>query len=101
ATTPVSLKATAGLRLLPGDKADNILKAVEALLREQPFKLAPGGVAIMDGKDEGAFAWLTLNYLLGKLEGPVADTVAAIDMGGGSIQEAFALDDEAAKAAPK
>lgn len=48
-STPISLKATAGLRLLPGDKADNILKAVEALLRKQPFKLAPGGVAIMDG----------------------------------------------------
>lgn len=53
------------------------------------------------GKDEGAFAWLTLNYLLGKLDGPVEGTVAAIDMGGGSIQEAFALTDEAAKSAPQ
>ncbi|KAG2502069.1 hypothetical protein HYH03_000562 [Edaphochlamys debaryana] len=100
-STPISLKATAGLRLLPGDKADKILKAVEELLRKQPFKLAPGGVAIMDGKDEGAFAWLTLNYLLGKLSGPVSQTVAAIDMGGGSIQEAFALEDADAAAAPK
>ncbi|KAG2445302.1 hypothetical protein HYH02_008769 [Chlamydomonas schloesseri] len=99
-STPISLKATAGLRLLPGDKADNILKAVEALLRKQPFKLAPGGVAIMDGKDEGAFAWLTLNYLLGRLSGPVGKTVAAIDMGGGSIQEAFALEDAHSKLAP-
>lgn len=49
ANTPISLKATAGLRLLPGDKAEKILEAVEALLKQQPFKLAPGGVAIMDG----------------------------------------------------
>jgi hypothetical protein len=45
----VSLKATAGLRLLPGDKADRILEAVEKLLRSYPFKLADGAVAIMDG----------------------------------------------------
>ncbi|GLI70304.1 hypothetical protein VaNZ11_015254 [Volvox africanus] len=101
ASTPISLKATAGLRLLPGDKADHILSAVEDLLRKQPFKLAPGGVSIMDGKDEGAFAWLTLNYLLGRLSGSVSNTVAAIDMGGGSIQEAFALEDTDAKEAPK
>ncbi|GLC70971.1 hypothetical protein PLESTF_001056400 [Pleodorina starrii] len=101
ASTPISLKATAGLRLLPGDKADRILQAVEALLKKQPFKLAPGGVSIMDGKDEGAFAWLTLNYLLGRLSGSVSNTVAAIDMGGGSIQEAFALEEADAKAAPK
>jgi Golgi nucleoside diphosphatase len=50
ASTPVSLKATAGLRLLPGDKADHILDAVTALLRTYPFQLPEaGGVAIMDG----------------------------------------------------
>ncbi len=47
--TPVSLKATAGLRLLPGDKADKILLAVEEKLKGTPFRLAEGAVAIMDG----------------------------------------------------
>ena len=52
------------------------------------------------GSDEGAFAWLTLNYLLGFLGKDGADTMAAIDLGGGSVQEAFALTDTQAKAAP-
>lgn len=55
----------------------------------------------MDGAHEGAFAWLTLNYLLGKLDSKQpADTVAAIDLGGGSVQEAFALPAGEATAAP-
>jgi hypothetical protein len=49
AQTPLSLKATAGLRLLPGDKADKILEAVRALFKQQPFKLGDNAVSIMDG----------------------------------------------------
>lgn len=56
--------------------------------------------AAPSGKEEGAFAWLTLNYLLGKLGGPLAQSVAAIDLGGGSVQEAFAMSETEAAAAP-
>jgi len=100
ATTPVSLKATAGLRLLPGDKADKILEAVRGFLKQYPYSVANDAVSILGGQDEGGFAWLTLNYLLGKLGGGPDDTVAAIDLGGGSVQEAFALSDADAAAAP-
>lgn len=75
--TPVVLKATAGLRLLPGEKAkhlldkvrqheDLILKGrvwvssnpflcaqVRALFLESPFLSRDDSVSIMDGTDEG------------------------------------------------
>jgi len=52
------------------------------------------------GADEGAFAWLTLNYLLGNLGKGEARTMAAIDLGGGSVQQAYALTAFEAAAAP-
>lgn len=100
ASTGLSLKATAGLRLLPGSKADDILAAVRKFLATYPFQVKSDAVGIMDGAHEGAYAWLTLNYLLGRLDKGPAGTVAAIDMGGGSVQEAFALPPEQATAAP-
>jgi apyrase len=100
ASTGLSLKATAGLRLLPGSKADDILAAVRKYLATYPFKLKSDAVEIMDGAHEGAFAWLTLNYLLGRLQSGPTGTVAAIDLGGGSVQEAFALPQPEATAAP-
>ncbi|BDA45973.1 Apyrase 2 [Coccomyxa sp. Obi] len=102
ATTKIKLGATAGLRLLPEGKADIILDHVKKFLKTYPFQLDDSlGVTILDGADEGAFAWLTLNYLLGHLGQSEEKTVAAIDLGGGSVQQAFAISaEEAAKAPP-
>jgi len=45
---------------------------------------------VMDGKDEGVYAWITTNYLLGKIGGPDKTPTAAIfDLGGGSTQIVF------------
>jgi len=49
AVTPISLKATAGLRLLPGQQATDILNAVRTYLQSFPFKMAPDAVSILDG----------------------------------------------------
>ena len=44
----------------------------------------------MDGSDEGVYAWITLNYLLGKIGGPdKSETAAVFDLGGGSTQIVF------------
>lgn len=92
--TPIAVKATAGLRKLGPELSDNILKAVRHRLETvYPFPLvndAHGGVEVMDGKDEGVYAWITTNYLLGKIGGPdQTPTAAVFDLGGGSTQIVF------------
>jgi guanosine-diphosphatase len=65
--TPLAVKATAGLRLLGEEQSRAILEAVEKRIHSKyPFPLpAEDGVIIMEGKDEGVYAWITTNYLLG------------------------------------
>ncbi|PIO71491.1 GDA1/CD39 family protein [Teladorsagia circumcincta] len=65
--TPITLKATAGLRLLPGDLADDILDAVEDVIADSGFFVVPDAVSIMSGSDEGMYSWFTLNLLLNSL----------------------------------
>ncbi|XP_020715184.1 ectonucleoside triphosphate diphosphohydrolase 5 isoform X2 [Ceratitis capitata] len=90
-STPLVLKATAGLRLLPQHKAENLLNAVRELFAKSEFSIEPDAVEIMDGTDEGIFSWFTVNFLLGKLS--KANHAAALDLGGGSTQVTFAPTD--------
>jgi len=98
--TPVAVKATAGLRMLPGSQSGDILHAVENRIREKyPFVLSADGkgVVIMDGKEEGVYAWITANYLLGTIgaghhEEKAKGTYAVLDLGGGSTQIVFEPD---------
>ena len=90
--SPVAVKATAGLRMLGEEMSSKILEAVRSRLETvYPFPVVEeNGVEIMDGKDEGVYAWITTNYLLGKIGGPDKSPTAAIfDLGGGSTQIVF------------
>ncbi|GJP30852.1 hypothetical protein CLOM_g7182 [Closterium sp. NIES-68] len=100
-TTPIRVGATAGLRLLPGDLADNILEAVRVMLKEYPFAFEADSVKILDGADEGSFAWVTVNYLLGYLGKDIGHTVGVVDLGGGSVQMTYAVPDDVARKAPE
>ncbi|WVR05350.1 hypothetical protein IAU60_002364 [Kwoniella sp. DSM 27419] len=91
--TPVEVKATAGLRLLGTQESVAILDEVRNRL-ETNFDFVVNGekaVEIMDGKDEGVYAWITANYLLNKIgEGAESDdTLAVMDLGGASTQIVF------------
>ncbi|KAJ3377946.1 Guanosine-diphosphatase, partial [Lobulomyces angularis] len=95
--TPVALKATAGLRLLGDKKSMLILNAVRKKLEDDyPFPVVDmnpiqgDGVSVMDGKEEGVYAWITVNYLTSKIGNPTKTPTAAImDLGGGSTQIVF------------
>lgn len=89
--TPIVVKATAGLRLLGTDQAEAILEAVRVELSKSRFLVPKNAVEIMDGTDEGIFSWFTINFLLDRLNS--GQTVAALDLGGGSTQVTFAPKD--------
>ncbi|AYU77414.1 ATP diphosphohydrolase [Leishmania donovani] len=84
--TFVTLKATAGLRLLPESVQQVLLDAAQHTLNASPFQSR--GASIISGAQEGVYGWLTVNYLLNRLDTDVA-TVATIDMGGASTQVVF------------
>lgn len=87
--TPLVLKATAGLRLLPGVKAQKLLQKVEEVFRASPFLVEDDCVSIMNGTDEGVSAWITVNFLTGSLKTPGRSSVGMLDLGGGSTQITF------------
>ncbi|GAB2286450.1 Apyrase 2 [Dionaea muscipula] len=100
--TPIKVGATAGLRQLEGDASDQILQAVRNFLRdESKLKTDPDWVTVLDGTQEGAFQWVTINYLLGKLGKKYSSTAAIVDLGGGSVQMAYAISNSDAEKAPR
>ncbi|XP_072228152.1 ectonucleoside triphosphate diphosphohydrolase 2 isoform X1 [Leuresthes tenuis] len=98
--TPVYLGATAGMRLLTissPEESDQILQEVGQKIRLYPFNFR--GAAILSGQEEGAYGWVTVNYLLenfikygfvGHWFSPDRPTVGALDFGGASTQITFA-----------
>lgn len=101
-STPVYLGATAGMRLLhisSPQQSAQILQEVEEKLRSYSFDFR--GAAILSGEEEGAYGWVTVNYLLenfikysfvGRWLSPGRATVGALDFGGASTQITFATE---------
>ncbi|KAJ6974869.1 apyrase 2-like [Populus alba x Populus x berolinensis] len=100
--TPVRVGATAGLRALGMDASDKILQAVRDLLRDtSTLKSEANGVTVLDGSQEGSYQWVTINYLLGNLGKKYSNTVGVVDLGGGSVQMAYAISETDAAKAPR
>ncbi|XP_014899633.1 ectonucleoside triphosphate diphosphohydrolase 5 [Poecilia latipinna] len=87
--TPLVLRATAGLRLLPAAKAQALLDQVQLVFDESPFLVPDNSVSIMNGTNEGILAWISLNFLTGHLNSHATKTVGILDLGGGSTQITF------------
>ena len=85
--TPVYLKGTAGLRLVPHAERERLLRvARDAFVKLSPFDVR--SFLVVAGDDEGAFLWKTIDTLQ-KRAGINAPHVGSLDMGGGSCQIAF------------
>ena len=66
--TLITVKATAGLRMLQGNLANMIIEAVRQKIASYPFPTLNGeSVSVMEGEQEGLLAWITLNYLLKRI----------------------------------
>mmetsp|Transcript_6497 Transcript_6497/g.19724 ORF Transcript_6497/g.19724 Transcript_6497/m.19724 type:complete len:400 (+) Transcript_6497:110-1309(+) len=89
ASTPIHLRATAGLRLTGEEKAEALLQDTRSVLGRSGFHFKEDFVSIIDGSDEGIFAWATVNELLS-----VTGSVGTIDLGGGSVQLTYAVEDD-------
>ncbi|KAF4079205.1 hypothetical protein AMELA_G00190170 [Ameiurus melas] len=98
--TPVYLGATAGMRLLSlqnKTQSDEILSEVTKTMQSYPFDFR--GARIITGMEEGAYGWITINYLLegfikyafnGKWIHPkTGNIIGALDLGGASTQISF------------
>uniref|UniRef100_A0A3Q4I299 nucleoside diphosphate phosphatase n=1 Tax=Neolamprologus brichardi TaxID=32507 RepID=A0A3Q4I299_NEOBR len=85
--TPLVLRATAGLRLLPAQKAQALLDQVQHVFDESPFLVSDDGVSIMNGKKEGNVC--PTSAPTSHLKARSKKTVGILDLGGGSTQITF------------
>ena len=108
--TPIWLKATAGLRMLPTSESRAILDSIKDYLLNKtnsPFLFRPSWATIIPGNEEGGFGWIAYNYLM-KIIGPKKNMLskntpyAVVEMGGASAQVSqVAPNEEEAEKIPK
>uniref|UniRef100_A0A674IVF6 Ectonucleoside triphosphate diphosphohydrolase 8 n=1 Tax=Terrapene triunguis TaxID=2587831 RepID=A0A674IVF6_9SAUR len=98
---PVYLGATAGMRLLSMENksaADQVLNEVAKTIQQYPVNFH--GARIITGEEEGAYGWITINYLLDSftkyspkqrdwIHPQSAKILGALDLGGASTQISF------------
>lgn len=92
--TPIALRATAGLRLVGVQKAENALVQARKALNASEFLFRNEWVSILEEEDEAAHAWTTVNFLMGNMEnsfrrGGDRPYYGALELGGASMQVVY------------
>lgn len=114
--TPLYILCTAGMRLLPERQQLAILAdLVKDLPLEFDFLFSQSQAEVISGKQEGVYAWIGINFVLGRFDHedePDADasldsaagrrrTVGILDMGGASLQIAYEVPTSTSVLPPK
>jgi len=90
--TPFMWFATAGMRLLETKDADDLTNKIRAVAKEKavvPFKFENGWARTLSGEEEGAFAWISLNYRNGLFTNGDVEEHGVVEVGGASAQMTF------------
>eukprot|EP00246_Nothoceros_aenigmaticus_P009008 TRINITY_DN2428_c0_g2_i1.p1 TRINITY_DN2428_c0_g2~~TRINITY_DN2428_c0_g2_i1.p1 ORF type:complete len:519 (+),score=72.59 TRINITY_DN2428_c0_g2_i1:415-1971(+) len=90
--TRLYLMATAGLRLVETAIRNRILDSCRGALRKSPFLFEDEWASVISGSDEGKFAWVAANYVLGTLGRDASETFGIVELGGASAQVTFVPD---------
>jgi apyrase len=94
-TFPFYVKATAGMRVIAHlPLRDRIMNSVRDYLANPatcPFLFERSYARVISGEEEGAYAFLSINFLSNTLlNTPIATKYGALDMGGSSTQITYA-----------
>lgn len=98
--TRIRAFATAGMRAKVSEQQEAIWTHVRAVLLDReasPFLFSPADATTISGNLEGLFGFLAVNFILEQAasRGASQQLVGAIDLGGASLELAFAPDNEA------
>ncbi|XP_071731701.1 probable apyrase 7 [Rutidosis leptorrhynchoides] len=87
--TPIFVLATAGLRRLSTDAANEVLDDVESIVKLHDFKYKKDWIRILSGEEEAYYGWLALNHHMGIFgNSSKLPTLGLLDLGGSSLQVA-------------
>jgi len=92
ATTPFMWFATAGMRLLPSKEAADLTNKLRQVAHDKsvvPFKFVDRWARTLSGEEEGAFAWISLNYRNGLFTQEGVEEYGVVETGGASSQMTF------------
>lgn len=97
-STPIVLKATAGMRLVQQDQpaaVEGIFKSVKTTLGNSGLQFTPSNAQIISGQEEGMLGWMALNYLYDNTNKSnlrkSAPIWSVLEMGGASVQVSVPL----------
>ncbi|WP_094092317.1 acetate and sugar kinases/Hsc70/actin family protein [Legionella clemsonensis] len=88
---PVYFYATAGMRLLPKPKQQQLYSLLQGWFNEQANWQLQQAKTIT-GTEEGLLGWLAVNYQRGSLDSTNQELAGVMDMGGASVQIIFPVE---------